>query len=313
MRKAGMVMKFDKETADAIFEKGKRRNIIAKAKWTEVKCKRCGSVDIFHYGFNRKGEQRYLCNDCKRTFQDNKAPIGMRFPTEAIASALNQFYESASLKKIQRQLKLTYGVEPDHSTIYRWIVRYSQKAVKELNSVPIKTGSTWVADETVIKLKEKGGSKGWFWDIIDDKTRFLLASHLSEARGTKDAQILMERAAKRADKIPRNVITDKLAAYLDGVELAFGAETKHIAAKRLTAKPGTQLIERFHSTLKDRTKVMRSFLRRGTAKIVTDGWLVHYNFFRPHSTLGKTPAEAAGADVPFKSWADVVKGDEKNR
>jgi hypothetical protein len=43
-------------------------------------------------------------------------------------------------------------------------------------------------------------------------------------------------------------------------------------------------------------------------RIVTDGWLVHYNFFRPHSALGgKTPAEAADAEAPFKSWADVVK------
>ncbi len=93
------------------------------------------------------------------------------------------------------------------------------------------------------------------------------------------------------------------------MELAFGAETKHIAAKKLTAKPGTQLIERFQSTLKDRTKVMRSFFRKGTAKIVTDGWLAHYNFFRPHSALNeKTPAEVAGADSPFKNWADVVKG-----
>jgi hypothetical protein len=99
-------------------------------------------------------------------------------------------------------------------------------------------------------------------------------------------------------------------AVIDGVELAFGADTQHIAAKKLTSKPGTQLIERFHSTLKERTKVMRSFLREGTSRIITDGWLVHYNFFRPHTALdGKTPAEAASAETPFKSWADVVKGD----
>jgi transposase-like protein len=177
-----------------------------------------------------------------------------------------------------------------------------------LSKVPIEVGSKWVADETVIKLKEKGGSNQWFWDIIDDKTRFLLASHLSEGRTTKDAQVLMERAAKRANKTPRTVITDKLASYLDGIEMTFGADTKHIPAKKLTSKDGTQVIERFHGTLKDRTKVLRSFMRRETAKIVTDGWLCHYNFFRPHSAVsGKTPAEAARAESPFKSWKDVVK------
>lgn len=287
------------------------RNVIMKSQWRAVKCKFCEEQErVVHYGRSAKGTQRYLCQKCGHTFLDNAAKGRMQYSIEAVALALNMFYESASLSKIQRQLKLSYGVSPDRSTIYKWIVHYSQKASKTLNSVPIKTGSRWVADETMIKLKEKEGSKQWFWDIIDDKTRFLLASHLSESRGTKDAQTLMEKAAKRADKIPKTVITDKLAAYLDGVELAFGAETKHLPAKRLTTKDGTQVIERFHGTLKDRTKVLRSFMRKGTAKTFTDGWLAHYNFFRPNSAIGgKTPAEAAGADAPFKSWADVVKSD----
>ncbi len=304
-----MSVEIDEQVRKEIF--GRRRNPVSTAEWIHVHCKFCDSQDVFRFGFDRKGKQRFICNDCNHTFIDNKAPPRMRFPSEAMALALNMFYESASLAKIQRQLDLTYSVRPDRMTIYRWIVRYSQKAAKTLNNIPIKTGSRFVADETVIRLKEKGGSKTWFWDCIDDKTRFLLASHLSESRGTKDAQILMERAARRADKIPKTVITDKLAAYLDGVELAFGTETKHLPAKRLTSADGTQLIERFHSTLKDRTKVFRSFFRKGTARTILDGWLVHYNFFRPHSAHGdKTPAQAAGAITPFKNWLDVVKGGE---
>lgn len=312
MRRRIETISFDGATGRAILT---RRNIITKIRYTAVECKFCGDWEsVVHYGKTRKGTQRYLCRKCGRTFLDNKAPESMRYSSDVVASALNQFYESASLSKIQRQLQLTYGVQPDYSTIYRWIVRYSKKAAKALNDVPVKASSTWVADETVIKLKERGGSKQWFWDIIDDKTRFLLASHMSESRGTKDAQILMERAAKRAKKVPRSVITDKLAAYLDGIELAFGADTKHIAAKRLTAQPGTQLIERFHGTLKERTKVMRSMMRRRTAKTIIDGWLAHYNFFRPHQALGgKTPAEAAGADVPFKSWRDIVKEESNDK
>jgi putative transposase len=289
-----------------------RKNIIQQAYVTTLQCKFCDSLSVVRYGMTAKGKQRFLCQKCKRTFVIADAPEKAHYSHDVIASALNLFYESASLAKIQRQLQLSYGVKPDRSTIYHWIVRYSKKGAKALSNVPIKTGSKWVADETMIKLKEKEGSKQWFWDIIDDRTRFLLASHLSESRGTKDAQILMERAAKRANKVPEVVITDKLASYLDGVELAFGAETRHLPAKRLTATDGTQIIERFHGTLKDRTKVLRSFMRRGTAKIFTDGWLVHYNFFRPHPAIGgKTPAEAAGADVPFKSWVDVVKGGKR--
>ena len=89
------------------------------------------------------------------------------------------------------------------------------------------------------------------------------------------------------------------------------AETRHLPAKRLTARPGTQLIERFHGTLKARTKVMRGLKKRETAQLITDGWLVHYNFFRPHEALGnKTPAEKAGIKFPFRNWVDVVKSSQ---
>jgi transposase-like protein len=306
--KTGRIVAFDMVTGRTRLN---RRNVIMKVHWEAVRCKFCGEQErVVHYGRTPKGTQRYLCQECGRTFLDNKAPERKQFSTEVIASALSQFYESASLAKIQRHLHLHYGVEPDRMTIYRWIIQYSDKAVRVLSSVPVKVGPTWVADETVLKLKAKGGSKAWFWDIIDERTRFLLASHLSESRGARDAQALMEKAALRATRTPREVVTDKLASYIDGLELAFGADTKHIQAKRLTAKPGTQKIERFHSTLKDRTKVLRAFLRRGTARKLLEGWLVHYNWFRPHSALGgRTPAEMAGAKAPFRNWKDVVRGE----
>ena len=55
---------------------------------------------------------------------------------------------------------------------------------------------------------------------------------------------------------------------------------------------------------------MRSMLRKDTAKIIMEGWLAHYNFFRPHQALdGNTPAEAAKVDTPYKSWKDVIEGE----
>ncbi|MDD4875854.1 MAG: hypothetical protein PHQ86_01800 [Dehalococcoidales bacterium] len=40
---------------------------------------------------------------------------------------------------------------------------------------------------------------------------------------------------------------------------------------------------------------------------IMDGWLVNYNFFRPHMSLnGKTPAEVAGLKYEYHNWSDVV-------
>lgn len=66
-------------------------------------------------------------------------------------------------------------------------------------------------------------------------------------------------------------------------------------------------IERFHGTLKQRTKVMRGMKNPDTARLLLDGWLMHYNYFRPHESLrGKTPAEAAQVGFPYKNWRDIV-------
>ena len=288
-----------------------RKNAIQQMRVTTLQCKFCKSLSVVRFGLTVKGKQRFLCQECGRTFVTIDSPEKAHYSTDIIASAINQFYEASSLHKIARQIKLDYGVSPSHMTIYRWIVRYSQIASKALADIPVKVSPTWVADETVLKLKSGGGEKVWFWDALDDKTKFLLASHISESRTTKDAQILMEKAERRAEGVPKMVITDKLRSYLDAIEKTWGADTTHIQTSPFVKgkkEDSTRAVERFHGTLKDRTKVMRALANKKTARIILDGWLVHYNFFRPNMAHnGKTPAEAAGAKSPFRNWRDVVK------
>jgi len=117
----------------------------------------------------------------------------------------------------------------------------------------------------------------------------------------------MEKAAARAGKTPKVVVTDKLAAYLDGVELAYGGDTKHHQGAPFDIQNNTNLIERFHGTFKARTKVMRALKNQDTLEKFSDGWLVHYNFLRPHESLkGKTPAEVANTTFPYKNWFELT-------
>jgi transposase-like protein len=281
-----------------------------KVKYLDVVCKFCGSHKVRSYG-SYKGIPRFWCKDCRRKFVDNDALPGMRTPIVQIADALSMFYEGMSLNAIRRNLYQAYNNYPSDSTVYEWIVRFTELAISQVKDYKAKVGNTWVADETVLKI---GGQNTWFWDVIDDKTRFLLASHISLTRTTANARVLMQQASERVIKPDKvTIITDKLAAYLDGIELAFGAEAKHIQAQTLRATPGTQLIERFQGTLKARTEIMRSLKKRDSAKLILDGWLIHYNFFRPHEALkvkygNLTPAEKAGIKFPFRNWLDIVKG-----
>jgi len=79
-------------------------------------------------------------------------------------------------------------------------------------------------------------------------------------------------------------------------------------------RPNTNLIERFQGILKSRTKVMRGLKTPETALVILDGWLVYYNFFRPHEGLdNKTPAEKAGLNISLKDWLDVVKASKGSK
>jgi len=122
----------------------------------------------------------------------------------------------------------------------------------------------------------------------------------------------MECAQRKTARPLEFVISDKLAAYLDGIERLFGADTWHLQSRGFKGRINTNLIERFHGTLKGRTKVMRGMQNRETAKTVLNGYLRHYNFFRLHHTLrGKTPADVAGIRFPYSDWTEVVRGENK--
>jgi hypothetical protein len=76
----------------------------------------------------------------------------------------------------------------------------------------------------------------------------------------------MEKAAERANAVLKAMSTDKLAACLDGIELAFGADAEHKQGSPFDAKNNTNLIERFQGSLKDRTKVLRGLNTPETAR-----------------------------------------------
>jgi len=208
-----------------------------------------------------------------------------------------------SIKAIRRNLKQEHDNKPSTATIYEWIQKYTQYATDSIKDYqPKEIGDTWIADETVIEID---GNNVWLWDIIDYDTRFLLATRISRSRTTQDAQMLYDRAVKTAGKEPEKVITDKLASYLD---VRYGKETEHIQSRPFAVEDNTQLIERFHETLKQRTKVMRGLKNIETAHDFIQGWLVHYNYLRPHTALDdKTPAEMAGIDFPYKNWSDITR------
>jgi putative transposase len=272
-----------------------------------VVCKHCGSNAVVKFG-TYEGVQRYWCKVCKRKFRANDHLFQMKTPYYQVSSAIDDYYKGDSINEIRDSLNTNFRNYPSSKSVYGWIVKYTDEAIRQFKDYHPKTGSVWIADETVLKLD---GVNYWCIDIIDRDTRFLLATKLSRNRETKDIQTLMEKAKERANSVPQKILTDGWKGYLDGIELAFGADSKHIVTDPFDKEgtgENTELIERWHGTLKDRTKSLRGLKSVETGDKFLDGFLAWYNFMRPHESLdGKTPAEKAGIRYTVKSWADVVR------
>ncbi len=231
----------------------------------------------------------------------------MKTPAKQIASAMGMYYGGMSLDAIQQQFRQDYDTDMSESNYWNWVKRFTIEAIKQCKDFKPEVGDTWVADETYMKLGDK---TVYFWDIICPKTNYLLASHVSFSRGGREAKVLMKLAEQRAGKTPKAIITDKLRSYIVGIEDAFGADTKHIQGgpfKTLSSGKSTAEIERFHKTLEQRTKVFQKYNDIETIRLLTDGWLINYNFFKQNEGCGNIPpAQVASNVVPFKDWNDVV-------
>lgn len=271
----------------------------------KITCKLCGFDDVIRYG-TYKGVQRYYCKACKRKFKADTAPFHMKVLPGHISGALSMYYTGMSITDIRNHIRQETGYYPSKSVVFGWIDKYTDQAEKQFRNYHPKVGDKWVADETMLDLDK--GVKVWFWDIIDAKTRFLLASRVSLARTTNDAKRLIQDAVKKARKPPKVIITDKMKAYPDGIFTALGGMTEHLQSSPFAiASESTSKIERFHGTLKERTKVMKAFRDIETLIPFTEGFLVYYNFLKPHEALdGKTPAEKAKLRYSVKTWVDVI-------
>jgi transposase-like protein len=258
-------------------------------------------------------KQRFLCKDCGHKFIEGSDFPKMRTEARIISSSIDFYFEGLSTRKIQTQIEKLYGVHVDHSTVLRWILKYSAMVSKYVETLTPQLLGIYHVDETAIKCK---GVQKWFWEIIDDQTKFLVAGHLSGSRTAENAIALFEKSLKIAKKKPTSIYCDGLPAYIDGYNKVFYTMRKDdrpelIRRVGIRATHNQNVVERLHGTLKDRIKPTRGLKGENTVRTLLEGWVVHYNYVRKHQTLKMTPAQASGINGN-KDWYRLVKDATKN-
>jgi putative transposase len=284
-------------------------DIVTKATKIEMPvCKFCSSANVVRNG-KRKGTQYWLCKDCGHGFVANNALPRDRYPLAVAARAVSDYYSGKSLTGIREGIKQDYGLEPADSSVYNWLRTLTAIGLSEAKKYSPKVGDRWVIDETVISLKDN--RKYWLINIIDSDTRFLLAHKLSPNRSMKDIITVIRAARDKAKNDPTQIVSDGWRAYPDAVEQVFGADCKHLLGTPFEhGKLSTALIERWHGFLKDRLKPQRGMdkAETGHIQLILEGIVFYYNYLRPHEGLnGRTPAEVAKINFPYKDWLDIAK------
>jgi len=272
-----------------------------------MECKYCHSENVIKKGFVQK-KQLYKCKDCGRRFFENGKFAKMRTDKNIIVAALNFYYDGLSLRKAQRNLEQIFGERVSQVTILNWLKKYSQLTAAYVKTLTPQLSGLWHEDETMLSCE---GRNVWFWEMIDEDTRFLVASHISGTRTFEDTVAIFKKGVEQSKIRPRAIFVDGSHVYnaaFNKVFYTLRKDTRPQLIQRvgIRARETNNIVERLHCTLKDRTKPMRGLKAFESTKQILEGYVVHYNCVRPHQSLGgKTPAQAARMDAP-NNWKTLI-------
>ena len=166
--------------------------------------------------------------------------------------------------------------------IYKWIRKYVALMEQYAKTLQPKLSGVWRADEMKVNVH---GKWHWLWNVMDSDTRYILASHVAQGRGTTEAQQAFKIAKANSDPEgePTFLITDRLPSYGAALQREF-RNTVHLNGVGIQGQVNNNRIERFHGTVRERNKVMRAIKKTDTA--IIDGQRIYYNYIRPHMALG---------------------------
>ena len=280
-----------------------------------VQCEKCGSIRVWKYGFDAE-KQIFKCKDCKTKFRYSLLKKA-KYSPETVSLTLDLYFSGMSLAKIANTLNRNYDMSMNKITVYRWIQKFIPKISEYVNSLAPQLSDTWHGDELFVKMKNgveyKADTRQWhkiafLWNVMDRKTRFLLASKLSAFRDKDGAfQAFKEARNNSHGQFPEKIFVDGARAYNNIAH----AQVKHwnpqVIARSGINKPhaNNNRIERLNGTLRERVKVQRGW--KNMESQISEGQRIHYNFVKPHQALeGMTPAQRAGLAIP-NNWMTLLE------
>jgi transposase-like protein len=158
------------------------------------------------------------------------------------------------------------GVEVDHSTRNRWVLKYVPLLDKQFRDRKRQVGSSWRMDETYVKVK---GAWKYLYRAVD-KTGATVDFPLTAKRDGKAAP-RFSRKAIRLDGTPEKITIDQSGANTAAIESHNAEhETEHNAGIELRQiKYLNNIVEQDHRAIKRLVRPMLGFIVPRTCSLNT--------------------------------------------
>ena len=139
-----------------------------------------------------------------------KSPYaGYRFPAEVISHAVWLYFRFPLSLRMVEEMLAARGIAVRHETVRQWARKFGQAFANQIRRRLPDPGDKWHLDEVCLMIR---GTKHWLWRAVD-QDGVVLDVLVQRRRDKRAAKRLLRKLLKRQARVPRVMITDKLASY----------------------------------------------------------------------------------------------------
>ena len=237
-----------------------------------------------------------------RTRRPRPAPVprsafaGFRFPPDVIVLAVRWYLRFGLSYRDVEELLVERGVQVDHVTIHRWVLRFTPLLAEAARPCRRLVGDRWQVDETYVKV---AGQWRYVYRAVDQFGQ-VIDVFVSPRRDGESARRFFQQAIGATKVRPAEVTTDQAPVYPAVLEDLLPA------AWHCTDQYANNRVECDHGRLKARLKPMRGLKQDRSARVIIAGHALVQNVRRGHYELAVEEPATRRLAVAFEELAVAI-------